>query len=65
MDFDEELKKRTKLVYIPNWFNVDLKTGVQEFFPLKLSECYIFNSSNNIIFKCIPVTNYSLGPRRK
>ncbi|KAL0275371.1 UNVERIFIED_CONTAM: hypothetical protein PYX00_003232 [Menopon gallinae] len=28
VDFDEELKKRTKLVYIPNWFNVDLKTGL-------------------------------------
>lgn len=28
IDFDEELKKRTKIVYVPNWFNVDLKTGV-------------------------------------
>lgn len=28
VDFDEELKKRNKQVYIPNWFTVDLKTGV-------------------------------------
>ncbi|EEB17577.1 WD-repeat protein, putative [Pediculus humanus corporis] len=28
IDFDEELKKRTKIVYVPNWFNVDLKTGM-------------------------------------
>jgi WD repeat-containing protein 48 len=25
---DEEVKKRNKTVYVPNWFNVDLKTGV-------------------------------------
>ncbi|CAG2063968.1 unnamed protein product, partial [Timema podura] len=28
VDFDEEVKKRFKMVYVPNWFNVDLKTGV-------------------------------------
>ncbi|XP_053962299.1 WD repeat-containing protein 48 homolog isoform X1 [Anastrepha ludens] len=28
VDFDEELKKRNKQVYIPNWFTVDLKTGM-------------------------------------
>lgn len=28
IDFDEEVKKRNKMVYVPNWFNVDLKTGV-------------------------------------
>jgi len=28
IDFDEEIKKRNKMVYIPNWFTVDLKTGV-------------------------------------
>nr|CAD7599540.1 unnamed protein product [Timema genevievae] len=27
VDFDEEVKKRFKMVYVPNWFNVDLKTG--------------------------------------
>lgn len=32
VDFEEELKKRTKMVYVPNWFNVDLKTGVRIFF---------------------------------
>ncbi|RVE43721.1 hypothetical protein evm_011636 [Chilo suppressalis] len=28
VDFDEEVKKRFKMVYVPNWFNVDLKTGM-------------------------------------
>lgn len=28
MEFDEEIKKRFKMVYVPNWFSVDLKTGV-------------------------------------
>lgn len=28
MEFDEEVKKRFKMVYVPNWFSVDLKTGV-------------------------------------
>lgn len=28
VDFEEEIKKRFKMVYVPNWFSVDLKTGV-------------------------------------
>ena len=28
VDLDEEFKRRNKMVYVPNWFNVDLKTGV-------------------------------------
>lgn len=28
VNFPEELKKRFKMVFVPNWFNVDLKTGV-------------------------------------
>jgi len=28
IDLDEEVKRRNKTVYVPNWFNVDLKTGV-------------------------------------
>jgi WD repeat-containing protein 48 len=31
VDLDEEVKKRNKTVYVPNWFNVDLKTGVSQF----------------------------------
>ena len=27
-DFDDEIKKRFKTVFVPNWFTVDLKTGV-------------------------------------
>lgn len=29
VDFEEEIKKRFKMVYVPNWFSVDLKTGVR------------------------------------
>ena len=29
VDLDEEVKRRNKTVYVPNWFNVDLKTGVR------------------------------------
>lgn len=28
IDFDEETKKRNQRIYIPNWFTVDLKTGM-------------------------------------
>lgn len=28
MDFQQEIKNRFKMVYVPNWFNVDLKTGM-------------------------------------
>ncbi|OQR71479.1 WD repeat-containing protein 48-like [Tropilaelaps mercedesae] len=27
-DFDAEVKKRFKMIYVPNWFTVDLKTGM-------------------------------------
>lgn len=28
INFQDELKKRFRMVYVPNWFNVDLKTGM-------------------------------------
>ncbi|XP_022912484.2 WD repeat-containing protein 48 homolog [Onthophagus taurus] len=28
VNYQEELKNRFKMVYVPNWFNVDLKTGM-------------------------------------
>lgn len=31
VDFEQEIKKRNKMVYVPNWFSVDLKTGVCNF----------------------------------
>ena len=37
LEFDEEVKKRFKMVYVPNWFSVDLKTGVRIF----LLFCYL------------------------
>jgi len=27
-DYEEEIKRRSKRIFIPNWFTVDLKTGV-------------------------------------
>lgn len=30
VDFDETVKSRNKMVYVPNWFTVDLKTGVSK-----------------------------------
>lgn len=30
VDFEEETKARNKQVYIPNWFTLDLKTGVRK-----------------------------------
>ncbi|KAK4337249.1 hypothetical protein RND71_043718 [Anisodus tanguticus] len=28
VDFEEEIKRRSKMVYVPNWFTVDLKSGL-------------------------------------
>ncbi|XP_028967296.1 WD repeat-containing protein 48 [Galendromus occidentalis] len=28
IDFEAEVKKRFKMIYVPNWFTVDLKTGI-------------------------------------
>jgi hypothetical protein len=29
-DYDEEIRKRTKMIFVPNWFSVDLKVGVSD-----------------------------------
>uniref|UniRef100_A0A8C2HV10 WD repeat-containing protein 48 n=1 Tax=Cyprinus carpio TaxID=7962 RepID=A0A8C2HV10_CYPCA len=39
MEFDEEIKKRFKTVYVPNWFSVDLKTGMLTI-TLDESDCF-------------------------
>ena len=31
VDMEEEVKKRFRMIYVPNWFTVDLKTGVSWF----------------------------------
>lgn len=41
VEFDEEIKKRFKMVYVPNWFSVDLKTGVS-FLGLGGSDVILF-----------------------
>jgi len=28
VDYEEAIKKRNQTVYVPNWFSVDIKTGV-------------------------------------
>lgn len=35
VDFDNELKQHNQKVFIPNWFTVDLKTGVRTTLSLK------------------------------
>lgn len=39
VDFEEEIKKRFKMVYVPNWFTVDLKTGLLTI-HLDESDCF-------------------------
>jgi len=38
-DFDDEIKKRFKMIYVPNWFNVDLKSGMLSI-NLEESDCF-------------------------
>jgi len=38
-NYDEEIKKRSKMVYVPNWFTVDLKIGLI-CVHLEESECF-------------------------
>lgn len=30
-DYEEEIRRRTKTIFVPNWFSVDLKVGVSRF----------------------------------
>ncbi|NP_001404765.1 WD repeat-containing protein 48 isoform 3 [Mus musculus] len=39
VDFEDEIKKRFKMVYVPNWFSVDLKTGMLTI-TLDESDCF-------------------------
>ncbi|KAI5106512.1 WD repeat-containing protein 48, partial [Silurus meridionalis] len=39
IEFDEEIKKRFKMVYVPHWFSVDLKTGMLTI-TLDESDCF-------------------------
>ncbi|CAH8586002.1 unnamed protein product [Dicrocoelium dendriticum] len=42
VDFEEEIKKRDKLVYVPNWFSVDLKCGMP-IIHLDEADCFAAN----------------------
>lgn len=46
VNFQEEIKNRFKMSYIPNWFNVDLKTGVS---ILQIKKGH---NMNCIFFRC-------------
>ena len=46
VDYEEEIKKRTQMVFVPNWFSVDIKTGV----------------SVLEWFACISLDNYLMRP---
>ncbi|XP_041360801.1 WD repeat-containing protein 48-like [Gigantopelta aegis] len=39
VDFEEEIKVRSKMVFVPNWFTVDLKTGLLTI-HLEESDCF-------------------------
>ncbi|CAM9547553.1 WD repeat-containing protein 48 [Petromyzon marinus] len=39
MDFDEEIKKRFRMLYVPNWFSVDLKIGMLTI-TLEENDCF-------------------------
>ncbi|KAL1775327.1 WD repeat-containing protein 48 isoform X2 [Sigmodon hispidus] len=39
VDFEDKIKKRFKMVYVPNWFSVDLKTGMLTI-TLDESDCF-------------------------
>ena len=52
MDFEDEIKKRFKMVYVPNWFSVDLKTGVSlqlTFVQFGIVESFLCSSKLSII----------------
>jgi len=48
VDYEAEVKKRNKQVYIPNWFTVDLKTGVS----LRSVEACVRLTNNIFICRC-------------
>lgn len=61
VEFDEEIKKRFKMVYVPNWFSVDLKTGVSRRFSLTYMQqrlfvltCVSWSPVNLIVFFLSP-----------
>ncbi|XP_015775077.1 PREDICTED: WD repeat-containing protein 48-like [Acropora digitifera] len=39
VDYDEAIKKRSPMVYVPNWFSVDIKTGMLTI-NLEESDCF-------------------------
>lgn len=39
VDYEEEIKKRTQMVFVPNWFSVDIKTGMLTI-NLEESDCF-------------------------
>ena len=49
VDYEEEIKKRTQMVYVPNWFSVDIKTGVSVN-PLLLAQTHRYKPQISLCF---------------
>ena len=58
VDFDEEFRKRNQIVYIPNWFTVDLKIGLMEKNIIKYKYKLVY------LFLYFPDANNSTRTRR-
>ena len=39
VDLDAEAERRFSMVYVPNWFSIDLKTGVSSLLDLECIRC--------------------------
>lgn len=60
VDFDEKVKEKFKMMYVPNWFSVDLKTGVRFFFfsfPDHVWRQYFIHFLKNFMLK---IYNYCI-----
>ena len=61
VDLEEEVKRRNKPIYVPNWFNVDLKTGVSLIFFF-FSIFFFFLSKINFPFLFVVDVDDSFSP---
>lgn len=47
-DYEEEIRKRTKTIFVPNWFSVDLKVGVSNLFQkIKSNKLFLLDFNNH------------------
>jgi len=60
-DYEEEIKRRSKRIFIPNWFTVDLKTGVN--LPLMFSRCISIYMLLSLLEQCQRHSVFGLSVR--